>query len=370
MRRLLAVAMLATLALSAAAEGWSYSTRYIKEHFLYAKGDEVNVIDLDLEWPEFIDQSTVSTLQVYLSETLFQSAAPTLDTALQTFLSRFGTPVTQQFDTIPDDTKFCYVRCELRMMAHVPNRYLSFRAAYTCCPERNSSQQADTLAALFTYNLAKEQVMQIDDLLKTSTLQTYADIDMLGRMLRYSDTPLPDNVAEMQLTAACLTPQAVVFDAIFYAEHEIGAFSTRLPMEELTRFFSKSTREMLNKKPPQKPARVSNEDSVRGLTLVCEIPDKEPEYSGGAAAMAAFIANNLQWPETNAALEGDGKLMVSMVIDTEGWPQDIRVVRPCRPELDREAVRVIRLMPGMTPGERDGRKVNCRMLLPVRFKMQ
>lgn len=35
----------------------AYSVFYQQDHVLYHSGDEMNVIDVDLEWPEFLDFS-------------------------------------------------------------------------------------------------------------------------------------------------------------------------------------------------------------------------------------------------------------------------------------------------------------------------
>ena len=51
-RLLLLLALMSTL--TALAEG-RYGMRYVKGHWLYQKGSDTNVIDMDLEWPDMID---------------------------------------------------------------------------------------------------------------------------------------------------------------------------------------------------------------------------------------------------------------------------------------------------------------------------
>ena len=86
-----------------------YCARYVKEHLLYQRGAETNVIDIDMEWPEMVDGSAAVPLQRLLTRTLLGNEHSTLDSAYTRFLARFGKPVTRQFDSIPDDSRFCYV---------------------------------------------------------------------------------------------------------------------------------------------------------------------------------------------------------------------------------------------------------------------
>ena len=73
-----------------------YCARYVKEHLLYQRGAETNVIDIDMEWPEMVDGSAAVPLQRLLTRTLLGNEHSTLDSAYTRFLARFGEPVVSE----------------------------------------------------------------------------------------------------------------------------------------------------------------------------------------------------------------------------------------------------------------------------------
>ncbi|MFZ1236218.1 MAG: energy transducer TonB, partial [Prevotella sp.] len=57
----------------------------------------------------------------------------------------------------------------------------------------------------------------------------------------------------------------------------------------------------------------------------------------------------------------------SFVLDKKGQVRNVSVIGMLSPVLDREAVRVIKLMPNWVPGEINGVPVNTQMIIPVTF---
>ncbi len=95
--------------------------------------------------------------------------------------------------------------------------------------------------------------------------------------------------------------------------------------------------------------------------------DVAPEYPGGKAALFAFISKNLQYP-TEAAKNGiKGKVIVMFVIDRKGNVKNLEIMQSVHELLDREALRVIRLMPKWQPGKQNGQNVNVKFALPINF---
>lgn len=92
--------------------------------------------------------------------------------------------------------------------------------------------------------------------------------------------------------------------------------------------------------------------------------EKMPQYPGGEAAMMKFLSENLKYPEGDKT---GGRVVVQFVVQTDGTIGETKVVRSVSPELDAEAVRVVKLLK-MTPGEIDGKPVNVWYTLPVAFK--
>lgn len=101
------------------------------------------------------------------------------------------------------------------------------------------------------------------------------------------------------------------------------------------------------------------------------IPDETATYPGGQKELIRFLAQTIRYPET--ALENglEGRVDLRFIIEKDGSVGEVQVLRgiPGCPECDREAVRVVRLMPGWDPARVDGNPVRSYFILPVNYKM-
>ena len=100
------------------------------------------------------------------------------------------------------------------------------------------------------------------------------------------------------------------------------------------------------------------------------VVEEMPSFPGGESAMQAFIRKNLKYPQI--ALENgiSGRVICTFVIDGKGKITGVEVLRSVDPNLDREALRVINMMPDWKPGKQQGKPVRVRYTLPVVFRLQ
>ena len=61
--------------------------------------------------------------------------------------------------------------------------------------------------------------------------------------------------------------------------------------------------------------------------------------------------------------------MVQFVVTKTGHIGEVKVVRGKDPDLDKEAVRVVKSLPKFNPGKMNGNAVNVWYTLPVNFKL-
>jgi len=95
----------------------------------------------------------------------------------------------------------------------------------------------------------------------------------------------------------------------------------------------------------------------------------KPIYSGGDAALLKFIAENIVYP-TDAKENGiDGTVYISFVIGKDGKVSTVTVVKSIHSSLDKEAQRVISLLPDWTPGKQQGIPVPVSFIIPIKFKL-
>lgn len=102
---------------------------------------------------------------------------------------------------------------------------------------------------------------------------------------------------------------------------------------------------------------------------IIEWPDVEAKFEGGAAAMQAWIAQNVQYPQTSIEMNEQGKVYLSFVVEEDGSLSNVMIERGVSDDLDREAKRLLRKMPKWIPGESKGEKVRARCRLPINFTL-
>ena len=87
--------------------------------------------------------------------------------------------------------------------------------------------------------------------------------------------------------------------------------------------------------------------------------------------IAEFIKKNYNWDlNKNLGIEaGEKPVYVQFVIDKTGNISDVKARGP-NVDLEKEAVRVIRSLPQMQPGEENGKKVSVKYTLPIRLAIK
>lgn len=95
----------------------------------------------------------------------------------------------------------------------------------------------------------------------------------------------------------------------------------------------------------------------------------DPQFPGGLPGLMNFINDNLRYPAYAKANGIQGKVIVQFVVKKDGSIGQVKVIRKKNPDLDAEAVRVIKTLPKFIPGKMNGKPVNVWFTLPVTFKI-
>lgn len=118
-----------------------------------------------------------------------------------------------------------------------------------------------------------------------------------------------------------------------------------------------------------KQAKVVMQQTAHDEQTVELNPDKMPEFPGGNKGLAEWLSKNTKYPKEAKDNNEQGRVVVSFVVDKDGKATDAKVVRSISPTIDKEAMRLIEVMPRWTPGEKDGLPVAVRFTLPMTFKL-
>jgi protein TonB len=125
------------------------------------------------------------------------------------------------------------------------------------------------------------------------------------------------------------------------------------------------TGEVVFDEPVQEVVQETTEDEDKIFMVV----EQQAEYPGGLESMAKFLQKNVKYPAAARRMGIEGSVFVSFVVDKEGKISDPQVVKGISAECDKEAIRVVNLMPPWKPGKQNGRAVKSRFVLPIKFKL-
>lgn len=95
----------------------------------------------------------------------------------------------------------------------------------------------------------------------------------------------------------------------------------------------------------------------------------KPQFPGGEAALMKFISENTVYPLISLQNAISGKVLLSFTINQNGDVTDVRVLKPVDPDLDLEAIRVVKSLPRWTPGRQRGKAVDVKYVIPITFRL-
>lgn len=103
---------------------------------------------------------------------------------------------------------------------------------------------------------------------------------------------------------------------------------------------------------------------------VYEHPDQLASFKGGMEAMISYLKSNVHYPEAAFKKGIQGKVLVEFIVRKDGSLTDVKLFKSVHPELDKEALRVVKSMPKWIPGKDKGKYVNVHYVLHIQFKLE
>ena len=94
-----------------------------------------------------------------------------------------------------------------------------------------------------------------------------------------------------------------------------------------------------------------------------------PQFPGGAVEFMKWLTKNLKYPPSAQQRKVQGRVVAQFIVNKDGSISDLILVEKVSPELDREALRVLRMMPKWTPGVMDAKPCRTKVCIPVVFKL-
>lgn len=94
-----------------------------------------------------------------------------------------------------------------------------------------------------------------------------------------------------------------------------------------------------------------------------------PQYPGGAVEFMKWLTRNLRYPATARQQKTQGRVVAVFYVERDGSISGLRITQSLSPECDREALRVLRMMPRWQPGIQNDQPCRTKVCIPIVFKI-
>jgi TonB family protein len=99
------------------------------------------------------------------------------------------------------------------------------------------------------------------------------------------------------------------------------------------------------------------------------VPDKYAMYPDGIEGVQKHILKNMKYPPNAVSRGVQGRVILGFVVEKNGKVNEIWVEQSIDPELDEEAIRVLRSLETWVPGYVNGKPARVKYLFPFSFRL-
>lgn len=107
-----------------------------------------------------------------------------------------------------------------------------------------------------------------------------------------------------------------------------------------------------------------------GKDIPLNFASKMPVFPGGEIGLMKYISDHVDYPSLAREQGIEGKVYVRFCVTKYGTVDRVSIARGADPLLDKEALRVVKLLPKWQPGENGGRKVSVWYTVPINFQLK
>lgn len=94
-----------------------------------------------------------------------------------------------------------------------------------------------------------------------------------------------------------------------------------------------------------------------------------PMFPGGEDALATYITENLKYPPLARDHGIEGNVSLSFIVEADGSISSIKIDRMIDPDLEAEAIRIVKFMPAWEPATPQGTAVAAPAHIVVPFRL-
>ena len=127
--------------------------------------------------------------------------------------------------------------------------------------------------------------------------------------------------------------------------------------------------ELLQQLQPEDTKALASLDVDPTNPLNFHIVEDLPQYPGGAVELMKWLTRKLRYPAQAQQQKIQGKVVAVFYVEKDGSITGLKVTQSLSPECDREALRVLSMMPNWKPGIQHDQPCRTKVSIPVVFKL-
>lgn len=120
---------------------------------------------------------------------------------------------------------------------------------------------------------------------------------------------------------------------------------------------------------PETAVDNSNPSAMAEAPINFTVVQQIPVFPGGWSAFMQWLTKNLKYPKPAQNAKIQGTVVCSFIINKDGTVCDVKVSQSVDPLLDREALRVMKMMPKWKPGIDRDKPCRTMIAVPVVFQL-
>lgn len=117
-----------------------------------------------------------------------------------------------------------------------------------------------------------------------------------------------------------------------------------------------------------KTATLNNGCCVYTEVYEYDYVDEKPEFPGGRNSMLNFINSTREYPTEAYELGIEGRVTCAFIVNPDGKVSNVQVLKGVESSLNKEAMRIVSLMPSWSPGMMGDQPVATRVVCCIPFR--
>jgi protein TonB len=94
-----------------------------------------------------------------------------------------------------------------------------------------------------------------------------------------------------------------------------------------------------------------------------------PQFPGGPLELMKWLTRNLKYPTAAKEANQQGRVVAEFIVEKDGSLTNFKIVKSVSPLCDREAMRVLQMMPRWTAGVQNDKPCRTKVCIPIFFKL-